>query len=251
MEYAKDPKYISGIYNYCDRWCERCQFTSRCLNCALVGEQFGDLQKIDAFNEEFWEKFSEMLQNVFVMVKEMAKEEGIDVDSMDTENCFDNGEIREENALTEIISHLSKKYAKSVDDWFDSKEYLFFQKEDEMKKIRLMSSRKNPAQEAADINDAIEIIRWYQYQIHVKLVRACESALEELTDCDDFPKDSDGSAKVASNWNGSFDYGMEDFIGLFSRARKRNGLFYRNPSEFGKPDGKPVPLCKRFCETGL
>ena len=24
---ARNPKYISGIYNYCDRWCERCQFT--------------------------------------------------------------------------------------------------------------------------------------------------------------------------------------------------------------------------------
>ncbi len=24
---AKDPKFISGIYNYCDRWCERCAFT--------------------------------------------------------------------------------------------------------------------------------------------------------------------------------------------------------------------------------
>ena len=22
--------YISGIYNYCDRWCERCRFTSNC-----------------------------------------------------------------------------------------------------------------------------------------------------------------------------------------------------------------------------
>jgi len=197
LKYAKDPKYISGIHNYCDRWCERCQFTSRCLNCTLVGEQFGDLQKIDAFNEEFWQKFSKMLQGIFVMVKEMAKEEGIDVDSMDTENSYDNEEIIEENALTEIISHISKKYLKSVDDWFGSKEYLFHEKEDEMTKIRLMSSRKNPAQEVVDINDAVEIIRWYQYQIHVKLDRACKSAFEELMDRDDFSKDSDGSAKVA------------------------------------------------------
>src|SRR4029450_3375593 len=24
------PKFIAGIYNYCDRWCERCRFQSRC-----------------------------------------------------------------------------------------------------------------------------------------------------------------------------------------------------------------------------
>ena len=23
-------KYIDGIFNYCDRWCERCRFEDRC-----------------------------------------------------------------------------------------------------------------------------------------------------------------------------------------------------------------------------
>ena len=27
LKLATDPKYIPGIYNYCDRWCERCPFT--------------------------------------------------------------------------------------------------------------------------------------------------------------------------------------------------------------------------------
>ena len=54
LKRAKDPKYIPGIYNYCDRWYERCQFTSRCLNCKLVEEQFGDLKENDELNEAFW-----------------------------------------------------------------------------------------------------------------------------------------------------------------------------------------------------
>ena len=29
---AKNPNFISGIHNYCDRWCERCPFTARCMN---------------------------------------------------------------------------------------------------------------------------------------------------------------------------------------------------------------------------
>lgn len=28
---AKNPNNIEGIYNFCDRWCERCALTSRCL----------------------------------------------------------------------------------------------------------------------------------------------------------------------------------------------------------------------------
>lgn len=195
---AKDPKYIPGIYNYCDRWCERCPFTSRCLNCTLVEEQFGDLEKVDELNEAFWEKFSEMLHSTLTMIKEMAKEQGIDLDSMDMEKNHNNDDPKIENSLEHLISHTSKNYAKSVDQWFNSTEYLFFEKEEEVNRIRIIPSQSNPIQEVRAINDAIEILRWYQWQIHVKLQRAVHSATtEESLDFDEFPKDSDGSAKVA------------------------------------------------------
>ncbi len=195
---AKDPKYISGIYNYCDRWCERCPFTSKCLNCSLVEEQFGDLEKVDELNEAFWEKFSEMLHNTLTMIKEMAKEQGIDLDSMDMEKNYNNEDTYKENSLAHLISHTSKNYAKLIGDWFNSNEYLFFEKEEEMHRIRIIPSQNNPIKETKGINDATEIISWYQWQIHVKVKRAIQSAsTEESLDFDEFPKDSDGSAKVA------------------------------------------------------
>lgn len=195
---AKDPRHIPGIYNYCDRWCERCQFTSKCLNCTLAEEQFGNLQENDELNEAFWQKLSEMLHNTLTMIKEMAKEEGIDLDSIDIKKNYQNEDTNKENFLEHLISHTSENYAKSVDEWFNSNEYLFLKKEDEMNRIRLISSQTNPAREAISINDATEIIRWYQYQIMVKLKRAIKSASSEVSsDLDDFPKDSDGSAKVS------------------------------------------------------
>jgi len=197
LERAKDSKYIPGIYNYCDRWCERCQFTSRCLNCSLAEEQFGDFQENDKLNEDFWQRLSEMLQNTFAIVKEMAEDEGIDIGSIDFEKNFNNEVTIKERSFADIISHTSKKYDRSVDDWFNSNEYLFYEKEDEINSIHLITSQTNPAQEGVNINDAIEIIRWYQYQIYVKIIRANESAPEEAIDYNDFPKDSDGSAKVA------------------------------------------------------
>ena len=30
--------FIVGIFNYCDRWCERCPFTSRCRLFATLAE---------------------------------------------------------------------------------------------------------------------------------------------------------------------------------------------------------------------
>jgi hypothetical protein len=37
---VNNPRNISGIYNYCDRWCERCPFTLRCAtySVSLPGE---------------------------------------------------------------------------------------------------------------------------------------------------------------------------------------------------------------------
>ncbi len=29
---TQDPRFITGIYNYCDNWCARCAFTARCLS---------------------------------------------------------------------------------------------------------------------------------------------------------------------------------------------------------------------------
>ena len=195
---AKNAKYIPGIYNYCDRWCERCPFTSRCLNCTLIKEQFGDLENIDKLNEAFWEKFSEMLHGTLAMIREMAKEQGIDLDAMEMEEENNNENNKEENSLAYLISHSSKNYAKSLDQWFESNEYLFLEKEKELNQIRIISAQSNPIQEVQDINDATEIIRYYQWQIHVKLKRAIDSASSEKSwDFDEFPKDSDGSAKVA------------------------------------------------------
>lgn len=196
LKLAKDPKYIPGIYNYCDRWCERCPFTSRCLNCTLVEAQFGDLEEVDEMNAAFWQRLSGMLNDTLAMVKDMAREKGIDIDSIDDEEESRQQAAVKENALTDLISHASKRYAEAVDDWFNANDDLFYEKEAELNRIRL-APRNDPAKEADDIKDAVEVIRWYRYQIHVKLVRACKSAIEEAGDYDDFPKDSDGSAKVA------------------------------------------------------
>jgi hypothetical protein len=47
---------ISGIHNYCDRWCERCIYTSKCA----VFESTSKLssEQLDMDNNEFWDNLS-------------------------------------------------------------------------------------------------------------------------------------------------------------------------------------------------
>jgi hypothetical protein len=76
------------------------------------------------------------------------------------------------------LTKLGKKYANSASDWF--REF-------------------DQTVEVSDLEDAREVIQWYQYQIAVKTMRALSGRKEELDDPEgeDLPKDSDGSAKVA------------------------------------------------------
>jgi len=196
---AEDPRFIPGIYNYCDRWCERCPFTSRCMNFAISEEQFDDPEAQDISNKVFWAKLSEIFQITLEMVKETAKEQGIDLDSLDLQQVEEEHEITRDLAENHECSKAAKEYGQMVKNWFDSAEELFEQKADELgMKAQLELPNSNPAKEAVNLKDAVDVIRWYQHFIYVKLIRAIRGSIEENSqDLDEFPKDSDGSAKIA------------------------------------------------------
>src|SRR5881227_4341768 len=63
LELAGERDFISGIYNYCDRWCEKCPFTSRCRVYATEAADMDldDPEVHDINNEKFWRK----LESIF------------------------------------------------------------------------------------------------------------------------------------------------------------------------------------------
>ncbi len=56
-EAVADPEHIPDIYNYCDRWCERCTLSARCAVFAV--EQASPSR--DRENEAFWHQFRDTL----------------------------------------------------------------------------------------------------------------------------------------------------------------------------------------------
>lgn len=193
-----NQEHISGIYNYCDRWCERCPFTSRCLNFEMSEEKFGDLQSTDVTNEAFWEKLGETLHETLTMVKEMAAEKGIDLDAIDIEE-EQAGRRFVENSVAHMTTHLAKSYISMTNDWFDANVYIFEDDGGAFEAISAPNStHSTPRKDTRPLIDGVDVIRWYQHQIYVKLKRAYLSIQDEkLEELDDFPKDSDGSTKVA------------------------------------------------------
>jgi hypothetical protein len=70
IELADDPRFISGIYNYCDNWCERCAFASRCLSYA---QQQADFDEDDPESRDLGlPEVLEKLKETFQTAKELA-----------------------------------------------------------------------------------------------------------------------------------------------------------------------------------
>ena len=181
---AADKRFIAGIYNYCDRWCERCPQTSRCLNFSISEEEFSDPGARDIRNEAFWKKLSEILGETLELLRESAREWGVELETLDSMEDIENLKARDEVVENHLLSRAAKSYSKRVEDWFKERETLFFE-------------IAAAAREGVSLEEAIEVIRWYQYFICAKVMRAVRGKTEEEEErCDEFPSDSDGSAKI-------------------------------------------------------
>src|SRR5689334_6584646 len=191
-ELASNPDLISGIYNYCDRWCERCPLTSRCLVFATEQvDQHDAPESHDIRNEAFWHKLSSILSETQDMISEWAREAGIDLTSVPEEDVRTR-KRRRSLVDSHPLTRAGKKYANAASDWFRE-----FDQTLEFSDLRASDSDR---EQFDQVEDAREVIQWYQYQIAVKIMRAlsCRSdGWEDDPSLIDFPKDSDGSAKVA------------------------------------------------------
>jgi hypothetical protein len=85
LKLAGSGKFIPGIYNYCDRWCERCTMTAKCLTFAqeqATREDATDPETNDINNEKFWESLHLSFQVTLELIQDEARRRGIDLDSL-------------------------------------------------------------------------------------------------------------------------------------------------------------------------
>jgi len=195
-ELASNPDLISGIYNYCDRWCERCPLTSRCLVYASEKEDNDSAQTHDLANEAFWRKLGSIFQETRDMIAEWAREAGIDLTRVDEEDDPARRKRRRQQVDNHPLARAGKKYANDASDWFRDLDQTV-----EISDLRTLDCPGEPERDSSEeLEDAREVIQWYQYQIAVKSMRALSARLDEQeADPSEDPwlQDSDGSAKVA------------------------------------------------------
>ncbi|MBN2038297.1 MAG: hypothetical protein JW768_16270 [Chitinispirillaceae bacterium] len=171
--------FIEGIFNYCDAWCERCGFTSRCRNFALQREYAQSRPPGADPLVRFWQEVNrDLCAAPLIDDGDTASGEPVPEDSCDA--LAD--ELKRLSAQNHECVRDAKTYARMVEEWF---------------KASLPESSKGGVHPEHNplVKDAIKIVRWYQYFIYVKLCRAVNRLQDENTD--DQQCSAYGSVKIA------------------------------------------------------
>ena len=162
--------YKPGIFQYCDRWCEKCEHIDECLYYDVNKKFF--LSGNKEFN--FWDKIEDVVSLTIDDLGLVSKSMGVNLESFSKRFSKNNSE----ETLSEgyMLFEKTEEYSKIVNEWFDSfaKEPLPVNKDDLKHKV----SQKELAESMQRLTRAIEYIRWYQNFISKKLKKALNSKHE-------------------------------------------------------------------------
>lgn len=153
-----EGQFITAIHNYCDRWCEKCNFTDRCGVFAM--EQEYDRKHPEKKNDPdaFMEQVAEILTQTLEMIKKMAEEKGIDLNEIENEPP-----VRRRRPNHPIITK-TKKYGFEINEWLKANNDRINK---EINQLVLINEEK-----AALLHEALETISWFSFFISVKFSRA-------------------------------------------------------------------------------
>ena len=199
-----DSRFVPGIYNYCDRWCERCPYTERCRTFAMGERMKREADAEDAEPQEAPQPANEAEPDAGDFFPEPDGEWEPEEDEEWDDEDFQEFQRREERKDRVARSHpcarAAWRYTNMAEAWWKAHEA------EVNEKLELLGAEPpadpaapDPGEEAILLQDATEVIGWHQHQIWVKLMRALheDDHMKELAEEMGFPKDSDGSAKVA------------------------------------------------------
>ncbi len=186
--------FIPGIYNYCDHWCERCAFTSSCR--AYHAKEDQDLEK-----EEDSDGLRKSMTHTFEKAISLLQKAAEQCRIRTSPAAFARRNIKKLPPVDpghEILV-LSKSYLAAAKS-FLAKSQIFQDKAATiLHHYELgVTSDQSAIAVSMQLRECVEVVQWYLYFIHVKLIRALSSKADEcMQEDDDFQKDSDGSASIA------------------------------------------------------
>jgi len=191
-------QFIPGIYNYCDRWCERCPMTAKCF---LYWQERGrtaahraagrDPHDWDVVMEDVRQSFQQAIE----MLREAAEGHGIDLDHLP------EVEDTSPDPSAHPLHQRAEAYLETAHAFVEDLHRRLAGEHATLEQRAMVLGPERVAGEYRDIQDAQEVISWYHTLIPAKVHRALSSKMEADQEEDGGREhamgDALGSAKVA------------------------------------------------------
>ncbi len=201
-----DNGFVPGIYNYCDRWCERCKLQIRCMS-YMMGKKLKERTRVNLGedmpddDESALARLKNIFDSTFDVLRELADERGMGIEEIYSAEKVDKGfwgedyedlEDQDEEVARQVESEdmmkceriyhaLADKCQEDIYQWFDSVE---------------IPQGKSPR--TREVEDALLEVNWYMDLIRSKMKRAlCGYFLyADKLNVTQEEEDYNGSAKV-------------------------------------------------------
>lgn len=197
--------FIPGIYNFCDRWCEKCSRRENCLSYAM-GKKLEEKLGLDPEdnvlrkNENVWVYLKSIFDSTYEILRELADERGIEMEDIyasenldmslwsdDLEYIFGEGEHQDIRVEDSDILKIYLMYESMADDCLER----LFGVVDE-------KYGSSAGKEGKKVEEAMDSVNWFIDIIHTKIRRALYGYYSESLYLPDMERKQDytGSAKV-------------------------------------------------------
>jgi hypothetical protein len=179
MARAADPRLIPGIYNYCDRRCDRCRFSERCLSHLEARER--PTPPEEHSGSTIGAVVGGSIGRALELVRIMTERQGLDVTCTPEEQARyeRESEAQERRTLADSTVALSRQY--SLTAWPITRALW-----------PIAMARGDDA-----VIDALETIERLCTSVSSKIYRAVRGTTEPDFDATDLQSDPNGSAKIA------------------------------------------------------
>ncbi len=203
--------FIPGVFNYCDRRCERCRFVRQCRVGAMEVDDLGEPGADVA--DERPEDYEERLRKMMDMSAggdddnegDSEKEGGFQMD-FDTSDIEPDPEYTRKQAEIEKLldahplSNLGMTYMHLSTEWMEEHEEKLAARGIPMRKRPMLIAPGSPDDRI--LREAVDELSWFQMMLHVKCQRAIHGKIEDPTfmeeiGLDPYQSDHNGTAKLA------------------------------------------------------
>ncbi len=196
-----EQKLIPGVFNYCNRWCERCALAHRCMlrvselemnEIEDPAEYLANLTLEDDPEDENTDDTE--AEDVIEFIPELDEVESAD----DAMASFKKREEEIERLMDENAVVKESKVAGDLIDMLLNRSKSLMAKEPPLSTDGLTWHQQQKVEgEAHRTQNLLDILGWYRYMLQVKTTRAVSGKMEFDDDFEDpIQNDSNGSAKV-------------------------------------------------------